>query len=69
MIEVDPKKRITADEVIKHPWMTTNLEKCEHGGEAHHAHSELILDNLKKYKGQSVLKQTVLSLVVKQLAP
>jgi calcium-dependent protein kinase len=69
MIEVNPKKRITAEEIIKHKWMTNNLEKCDHDGAGHHAHSEVIVDNLKKYKGQSILKQTILSMVVKQLAP
>jgi calcium-dependent protein kinase len=26
MIEVNPKKRITADEIVNHVWMTKNLE-------------------------------------------
>ena len=69
MIEVNPKKRITAEEIVVHPWMTKNLQVCEHDGEEHHHHSEQIVNNLKQYRGQSLLKQTVLSMVVKQLAP
>lgn len=56
--------------MIEHNWIKKNVAKhCEDHDDHHHEHSELIINNLKQYKGQSLLKQTVLSMVVKQLAP
>lgn len=51
MIEVNPKKRITADEIVNHVWMTKNLEQCDHNDADHHHHSEEIVNNLKQYRG------------------
>ena len=51
MLTVDPKKRISADEICNHAWITSNMKHCDHDEHDHHHHSEDIVKNLKAYKG------------------
>ena len=44
MMTVGPKNRISAQEIIRHTWMTKNIHECT---DHHHEHSELIVNNLK----------------------
>ena len=34
MLQLDPKKRITADEALRHPWVKGSAAKNEHMAEA-----------------------------------
>ena len=68
MLTLNPKKRITADEILKHPWITeTNRSyyKCNH------VHTEClnsgIISKLESYQGKSALKRELLHILVRQL--
>ena len=65
MINIDKKKRITNEQILEHPWMKKVL------GE-NHLDVEFdpeIIDNLKKFRGQSMLKKAALNVLVKMLGP
>tara|TARA_B110000285_G_C14962290_1_gene532276 strand:- start:538 stop:726 length:189 start_codon:yes stop_codon:yes gene_type:complete len=47
MMTVGPKNRISAQEIIRHTWMTKNIHECNGHDDHHHEHSELIVNNLK----------------------
>ena len=64
MITVNKKKRITAEQMLSHPWLT----KFRESGKEVELDSEVI-DNLKRFKGQSVLKKAALNVLVKMLGP
>lgn len=67
MLRVDPKKRITISKALKHPWIK-EAEKSEHSHDQKcDAFDKNILENLKKYRGQSLLKKCAMNLLVKQL--
>ena len=68
MLTLKPKKRITADEILKHPWITeTNREyyKCSHD---HRLQMDSdIIAKLEAYQGKSALKRELLHILVRQL--
>lgn len=51
MLTVDPKKRISAEDICNHEWITKNMKHCDHDEDDHHHHSEEVVKNLKAYKG------------------
>mmetsp|Transcript_10953 Transcript_10953/g.8128 ORF Transcript_10953/g.8128 Transcript_10953/m.8128 type:complete len:157 (+) Transcript_10953:555-1025(+) len=66
MICVDRKKRITCSKILEHPWMVKVLGSTER----HDADLDPeIISNLKKFKGQSLLKKAALNVLVKMLGP
>jgi calcium-dependent protein kinase len=69
MICVDPNKRITALEAIQHDW----IAKSEDIGNELSAEEQAKLDseivqNLKKYRGESTLKKAAMNVLVKHLS-
>jgi len=71
MIVVDPKKRITSGEIIKHPWIEKYSDGCcdEDGEHTHDDEAKAVVNRLREYKGQSLLKRTSINILVKQLQP
>ena len=70
MIEVNPSKRITAIQALDHSWIKNA------GGDQKRLDSEEqakldkeVVANLKKYRGQSILKKAAMNVLVKHLAP
>jgi calcium-dependent protein kinase len=65
MLITDRRKRIKTSKILEHKWF--NQLKVES------SHSENIdnevIDSLKKFKGQSVLKKAALNVLVKMLKP
>ena len=63
MLEVDPKKRITCEGILNHPFIT-EIDKI-----AEHKHSEImnsgIIKKLEEYRGRSVLKRELLHILVR----
>ena len=68
MIMVDVKKRIKADEILKHPWMVRN---CLASEVQHQAADQFLCENviesLKKFRAKSLLKRELISIMVRQL--
>ena len=68
MLVVQPSKRITADEILKHPWITeTNRDyyKCSHD---HGVNLDSgLIAKLEAYQGRSALKRELLHILVRQL--
>ena len=66
MIVLDPNKRISAADALKHPWIinkgTVKLASKETAEFTHNA-----LENLKKFHVDSVLKQATLSFIASQV--
>lgn len=65
MICVDQKKRIPCEQILSHPWFKKVLGNDQ-------ANIELdpeVLENLKRFKGQSLLKKAALNVLVKMLGP
>ena len=66
MLKVDPKKRMTPREFLQSDWiMNSDQDKCDH----HHGEflSEKIVRRMSTYRGQSVLKQHLMHILVLQL--
>ena len=73
MITVNVKERISASEILNHPWIL-KYEKngCCDDGDINHEHvdeNKEAITRLRSYRGQSLLKRTSINLLVKQLAP
>ena len=74
MIEVDPTKRISARDAMNHPWIkeaeefhrqhTHQLDAAEQEEMSHK-----IVENLKNYRGESILKKAAMNVLVKHLGP
>ena len=71
MIVVDPKKRITAQKMLEHPWIKKYEEGCCDNDQPHEhiEEAKAVVASLKKYRGQSLLKRTAINILVKQLSP
>lgn len=63
MMTVDKSKRISGDDILKHPW----FEKClkKKGNEI--ILDEEVITRLREFKGSSILKRAALNLFVKML--
>jgi serine/threonine protein kinase len=71
MIKVDTSERISAAKILDHPWILQYKNKCE-TDECKHDHEKLskeVVDKLRAYKGESILKRTAINILVKQLEP
>ena len=65
MLIVDRSKRIKTQAMLKHNWF--KQLKHDHGGDEHiDSH---VVENLKRFKGQSLLKRAALNVLVKMLKP
>ena len=54
MITVDPRARISAQDILKHPWITKYIDnKCCDADEPHEHEDEAkaAIEALRKYKG------------------
>jgi hypothetical protein len=66
MIVVNPKNRLTGEEVLKHPW----FEKCIKRKEGTiDLIDEGVLKRLRQFRGTSTLKRAALNVFVKMLSP
>lgn len=65
MLEVDRKKRITAEKMLEHRWFKKWLEQ----GQEEVKLSPEIIQSLKRFKGQSILKKAACNILVKMLQP
>lgn len=63
MLIVDPKKRITAEIALKHPWFV-KWKQVEKGGPEDILDPE-ILKRLKEYRSVSALKRAAMNILVK----
>lgn len=63
MLEVDTKKRYTAEQCLKHKWFTAAIEAK--GDEDKDPLDQDLLKNLIQFKGSSQLKKTAMNLFVK----
>lgn len=73
MICVDPSKRITAKQASKHPWIVAAdneqaKTKPQLSPEEQSKLEKEIVENLKKYRGQSLLKKASMNVLVKHLS-
>ena len=63
MLELDPKKRITCEGILNHPFIT-EIDKI-----SENKHSEImnsgIIKKLEEYRGRSVLKRELLHILVR----
>jgi calcium-dependent protein kinase len=75
MICVDPKKRISAREAMNHPWIkggeeytrqTSIIEGLPVDKNIHVLNSQII-ESLKRYRGESLLKKAAMNVLVKHL--
>ena len=67
MILVDTQKRITAQDMLSHPWLEKHKEQCCEfvGPHEHDKISSEILAKLRTYKGESLLKRMSINILVK----
>jgi len=59
LLQLDPSKRLTAEQSLKHPWLT--------GSAPDENRSDSIMSRLKKFNGENKLKQAALGLIANQL--
>ena len=74
MLNVDVKKRITARDAMDHPWIKAgdDLNKNIKRGETVEFDTSLnkeVIEALKKYRGESLLKKAAMNVLVKHLGP
>ena len=62
MLEKNPSKRITTDDILKDPWIKISEKQRK---EIDPEEASKVIENLKKYKHQSILKGTALSILIK----
>jgi len=71
MIVVNPDLRISAAEALNHEWIIH--KGGEHVADDHHKSLEIaklntdVIENLRKYKGKSVIKRAAVNTLVKHL--
>lgn len=65
MLEVNIKKRLTAKQCLKHKWFDVAASLK---GEKEDALDMNLLNNLKEFKGTSMLKKAAMSVLVKMLS-
>lgn len=63
MLTYDPKKRLSAMEVLKHEWFTKNKEKKESDKKL----AKSALSNMKRFKRNKQFEQATISFIVNQL--
>lgn len=61
LLQVDPSKRLTAAEALKHEWFHISHEPT--------AISQTVINRLRKFRGVSKLKKAVLNMMVKMIDP
>ena len=64
MLVVDRRKRIKTAKILEHKWFARI-----HSGEANDEIDHEVIENLKKFKGSSILKKAALNVLVKMLKP
>lgn len=71
MITVNPKNRISAAKILSHDWIKKYEGGCCDNDQPHeHAdEAKKVIESLKKYRGQSLLKRTAINILVKSLSP
>jgi calcium-dependent protein kinase len=71
MIDIDPSKRITALQALDHVWIKQagGDQPARVDSEEQAKLDKEVVANLKKYRGQSILKRAAMNVLVKQLAP
>lgn len=69
MICVDPSKRITAIKGIEHIWIKNVEPKTNQlSAQEQQELDNDIVNNLKKYRGESILKKAAMNVLVKHLS-
>ena len=66
MLTMDPQKRISAEEVLNHPWFKENKSKELFNKVKHRNAIKDIITNLKSYRRTSVIQETALAYLVHQ---
>ena len=66
LLVVDPKKRVSAQDALKHPWFDKFEHHVKKGSEEDKLDPSLF-ENVKDYKGVSTLKKAALNLLVKMV--
>ena len=67
MINTNVKKRITANQIMNHPWIVKNKGGCCEASVPHN-HEEIsrnVISKLRSYRGKSLLKRTAINILVK----
>lgn len=64
LLVMNPDKRITAEEALKHPWFKENKAKEMYNTIKDENTIKKLLDNLKDYKSDSVIQETALAYLV-----
>lgn len=67
MLIVNPKKRISVEQALQHPW----IKRSEHAHDHDHSKCDQFpvetIKNLKSFKGKSLLKKAAMNILVKHL--
>ena len=63
MLTYDPKKRLSANQVLKHPWFSSFNEKNKSNKKI----AQSALDNMKRFKRNKQFEQATISFIVNQL--
>ena len=64
-LDMDTKRRITAEEALNHPWFKTNQSKELFNKVKNVNVIKDLIDNLKKYKRTSIIQETALAYLVR----
>uniref|UniRef100_A0A0G4FA06 non-specific serine/threonine protein kinase n=1 Tax=Chromera velia CCMP2878 TaxID=1169474 RepID=A0A0G4FA06_9ALVE len=70
LIQYDPKRRFSADQALEHPWLQKALEETHnHNHDIFHDSklSERVMEGLRSFKKQNLMKKAALSVIAKHL--
>ena len=68
MICVDPSKRISAIECLSHEWIKNHDSTANLSADEQDKLNQEIICNLRKYRGESILKKAAMNVLVKHLS-
>ena len=68
ILKVDFFERITLLDLLKHPWLNQKTGSYKFTPEDNNEDYVSVVNNLKKYRGESKLKGACMNLLVKQIS-
>ena len=68
MLKVDYSERITLLDLLRHPWLNQKTGSYKFTPEDNNEDYVSVVNNLKKYRGESKLKGACMNLLVKQIS-